>query len=486
MTDINKIVNVTISTTPTFTARAGFGLMNIIGVSASLPLGQRYRTYEDLTDVGVDFGANTEEYKAAQRYFSASPKPNILAISRRFNAAVAGELLGGAGISRVLSDYTGITTGSFSITIDGVLKQVTGLDFSGAASLNAVAAIIQTRLIAAQAGTTAVLQDATRFKLTSGTTGPTSTISYAGIPAAGVDVSTLLGLTAATGAVVSTGSAIEAIATSLDKIQLTNDAWYGFSLTNEATEAERISAAGWAEAMIKKHYANLTNVNNLDPASVLSLGYLLHNVGYRRTLAVYNTDPYAAVAAAGRELTVDFDQPNSTITLKFKQLPSIPVVALTETQRGALTTNKVNYYTAFGGNAMLAEGVMSNGTFSDEVSGLDWWQVEIEDDVFSELYTAPTKIPQTDKGVARLVQAAERACEKAVSNGLLAPGIWTGAALGTIDTGDFLSKGYYVFAAPVADQSTPDRDARIAPPISIIARGAGALHSANIGVTFIR
>ena len=39
-----------------------------------------------------------------------------------------------------------------------------------------------------------------------------------------------------------------------------------------------------------------------------------------------------------------------------------------------------------------------------------------------------------------------------VLNGLLAPGVWTGANLGTKKNGDFLENGYYVFAQAVKDQ----------------------------------
>lgn len=487
MTDINKVVQVTISSSPTFPAQEGFGLMNIVGSSATLPIGDRFRFYGDLAAVGVDYSANSEEYKAATSWFSQNPKPIKLAISRRFATAVAGELIGSSGITTVLATYQAITTGSFGVSVNGVLKQVTGLDFSAAASLNAIAAIIQTRLIAATAaGATCVFQNG-RFILTSNTTGPASTMGFAVAPLAGVDVSALLGLAAANGGKVTAGSAIESITTALNNLQIINGSWYGVALTNEATETEILEAAAWVEALVKVHAANSTNANNKDASSVLSLSYKSKAAGYRRTLVEYDdNDPYAAVSAFARAFTVNFSQPNSTITLMFKQQPGVSVTALTETERHALEGNNCNYYTLWGDVAMLAKGVMSDGTFFDEVQGLDALQLEIENSVFSYLYSRPTKVPQTDKGVATLVQRVEKAFDVFVSNGMLAPGQWDGDDLGTVKSGDFLPKGYYAVAGRVADQPQVDRDARQAPPISAIALGAGAIHGVAIGVTFQR
>jgi hypothetical protein len=73
-----------------------------------------------------------------------------------------------------------------------------------------------------------------------------------------------------------------------------------------------------------------------------------------------------------------------------------------------------------------------------------------------------------------------------VNNGLLAPGVWNGGDLGEMKTGMFLPKGYYVYAQPVAQQNQSDRDARKAPPIQAIIKGAGAIHFADITVTFQR
>lgn len=485
MATITPIVNVTISVSPTFPQREGFGILNIIGSSLALPIGERLRFYASLVEVGIDHAASSEEYKAARIAFSQVPQPSRIAISRRYAAAVAAELLGGP-VSASIATYTGITTGAFAITTDGTVKQVVTINLTGAASMNAIAALIQTRVQAVATGATVVWLG-NRFKVTSGTTGATSSISFASAPASGTDISAILGLDAASGGKTTQGAAVESITDSLNNLQLFNSAWYGFALTDEANEAQKLEASAWAEASVKVHGLSTRAANNKDASSTASIGYQLKTLLYRRTLAFYDAnDAYPAVSALARGLSVDYTAPDSAITLKFKTLPGITVDSLTETERLALVGNFVNYYTTFGTAAMVAEGVMSSGVFFDEVTGLDALKVEIEDRVFAKLYSNPTKVPQTDKGVAQIVQAVEGAFSQFVTNGFLAPAQWNGADLGQIENGDFLPKGYYVFAAPVASQSQVQRAARIAPPISAIACGAGALHSVNIGVNFQR
>jgi hypothetical protein len=217
--------------------------------------------------------------------------------------------------------------------------------------------------------------------------------------------------------------------------------------------------------------AEIDNDTDIDP----DIGYLLRQAEYRRTFTLYDPDDaYAHFSVAARASTVDFNQPDSTITLKFKQLPTVTPVTITETQRRALNEKNVNYYGVFGKSAMLAESTMAKpGVFIDEVHGVDWLQNAIETNVFGYLYTHPTKVPQTDKGVAALEQQVRLALQEGVRNGLIAPGM-------NYITGEFLEKGFITWAQPISEQNQSDREARKAPPIYFLAKGAGAIHSVDI------
>lgn len=481
---ISAVVNVTIGAVPTFPQGQGFGLINIVGSSARLPLGQRARSYSVLTDVAADFQTTDEEYKAAQVFFAQNPRPPTLMISRRYIVAVSGELLGSTNADTNIAHWQAITTGAFTVSIDGAAGTISGLNFSAAANMNAVAADIQTAMQIAHAASTCIWTGK-QFKLTSGTTGPTSTITFTTSPGAGVDITAMMATRAADGAIQTAGSAIETIAQSLSNLQLFNSAWYGLAFTTEVTEQNIQDAAAWTEANLKYHGYTSNNFNNTDSTSTTSLSYIFKNDSYSRTFGIYdNIDHYPHVSYLAYLLSVNFTQPDSTITMKFKVLPGNSTITITETQRLALEANNMNYYTYFDASPMVAEGVSASGTFSDQVVGLDWLQNSLETAVFGYLYTRPNKVPQTDKGVASVLQKLDKGFDVAVSNGLIAPGYWEGSAFGTLSTGDYVPKGYYSYAAPVATQSSADRAARKAPPITCACLGAGAIHSLNINVTF--
>jgi hypothetical protein len=484
---VSKVVKVSILSSPTFPKRKGFGLLLIVGKSARLPVGNRIRFYSDMDAVAADFDSTDEEYKAAQVFFSQAPRPTELAIGRRFDAAVPGELLCSVNYEKTIATWQAINNGAFKININGgAVEEVSGIDLSGAANLNAVAAAIQTRLQLVSANATCTF-DGIRFIFRSGTTGAASTVDYTTAPAAGTDIGPLLGSRAEDLGIKTAGAAAESIAESLDALQNIDPSWYGVTFTQELTTQNLKDAAAWAEARVKMFGFTTADSNVLDQAAVDDIASYMKSNLYDRTVYIWdNNDPYQIVSVFARGFTVNFNEQNSTITLKFKLLPGTSPINITESQRLALVAKNCNYYTYFGDSAMLAEGVMASGKFFDERHGLDWLQNAIETNVFGYLYTRTTKVPQTDKGVASLVQQVEKACREGVNNGLLAPGVWNGMDLGEVKSGDFLPKGFYVYAQPVAEQNQSDREARKAPPIQVIAKGAGAIHFADITVTFER
>ncbi len=61
----------------------------------------------------------------------------------------------------------------------------------------------------------------------------------------------------------------------------------------------------------------------------------------------YSTNKYAAISAIGRAFTVNFSANRSTITLKFKHLPSVEAEGLTETQANTLAAKRCNVFAAY-------------------------------------------------------------------------------------------------------------------------------------------
>lgn len=273
-------------------------------------------------------------------------------------------------------------------------------------------------------------------------------------------------------------------------LQYTN--WYGLAIADSAdlVEADVISVAAAIEASSLSRILAVTtaDVNVLVSGNTDNIGYKMKAAGYGRTFWQYSSSSkYAAISAFGRAFTVNFTGSNTTITLKFKTEPGITYETLTTAQAAAIDAINGNVYVYYANDtAIIQQGVMANGDFFDERHGLDWLQNYVQTNLYNLLYTSTTKIPQTDAGVTRLMTNVEASLDQAVNNGLIAPGVWNGGPIGQIESGDTLTKGYYVYADAVANQAQSDREARKSPVIQAAIKLAGAIHYADVQINVVR
>ncbi|WP_163593271.1 DUF3383 family protein [Klebsiella variicola] len=273
-------------------------------------------------------------------------------------------------------------------------------------------------------------------------------------------------------------------------LQYTN--WYGLAIADSAdlVEADVISVAAAIEASSLSRILAVTtdDVNVLVAGNTDNIGYKLKAAGYGRTFWQYSSSSkYAAISAFGRAFTVNFTGNNTTITLKFKTEPGVTYETLTTTQAAAIDAINGNIYVYYANDtAIIQQGVMANGDFFDERHGLDWLQNYVQTNLYNLLYTSTTKIPQTDAGVTRLMTNVEASLDQAVNNGLVAPGVWNGGPIGQIQSGDTLTKGYYVYADAVSSQAQSDREARKSPVIQAAIKLAGAIHYGDVQINVVR
>ncbi|MBP6018797.1 MAG: DUF3383 family protein [Burkholderiaceae bacterium] len=253
------------------------------------------------------------------------------------------------------------------------------------------------------------------------------------------------------------------------------------------TDAQIEAIGDWVLSSDKKIFGVTTNKpDHIEQAESNPFKKLFDKLA-DRVLAIYDkNDPYAVMSLLARGLSVNFAANNSTITLKFKQLPGVSADDLSLTEVAKCKALGINYYTYYDEAAMVAEGTTIGKRFFDEIHGLDWFVDAVQKNYFATLYQSPTKVPQTDPGTAKLTAAIEKACQEGVKNGLIAPGIWTGDPFGMLETGDRLDEGFYVWADTVDTQPTSDREQRAAVPHQVAIKLAGAIHSGDILVNFSR
>ncbi|MEH3452364.1 DUF3383 family protein [Phytobacter diazotrophicus] len=300
----------------------------------------------------------------------------------------------------------------------------------------------------------------------------------------------LIGRWAKTLASGETGTVETMIAAVNACLQYTN--WYGLAIADSAAlvDADVLSVAGAIEASSLSRILAVTtsDVKTLTAGDTTNLGYKLKTAGYARTFWQYSSSSkYAAISAFGRAFTVNFTGSNTTITLKFKQEPGITYETLTLAQANAIDAINGNVFVYYQNDtAIIQQGVMANGDFFDERHGLDWLQNYVQTSLYNLLYTSTTKIPQTDAGVTRLLTNVEQSMDQAVTNGLVAAGVWNGGPIGQLAPGDTLTKGYYVYAQPISEQAQANREARKSPLIQVACKLAGAVHYADVQINVVR
>lgn len=273
-------------------------------------------------------------------------------------------------------------------------------------------------------------------------------------------------------------------------LQFTN--WYGLAIADDAALPDAdiltVAAAIQGSSLSRILAVSTSDSKVLSTTDTTNIGYKLKAGSYGRSFWQYSSSSkYAAISAFGRAFTVNFTGSNTTITLKFKQEPGITYETLTSPQAAAIDDINGNVFVYYANDtAILQQGVMANGDFFDERHGLDWLQNYVQTNYFNLLYTSLTKIPQTDAGGTRLLANVEQSMDQAVTNGLIAPGVWNGGPIGELSSGDTLAKGYYAYITPMADQAQADREKRKAPLIQIACKLAGAIHYGDVQINVVR
>ena len=307
----------------------------------------------------------------------------------------------------------------------------------------------------------------------------------------GTSIATMMGCTSVfSGAYVADGIAAEtaAEAAALFDGQF-GQTWYGLMLCG-SVNADHLLVSPYIEAATNKHLYGITTqeAGVLSSVSTTDIAYQMDALGYKRTMVQYSSSNEFAVASLfGKALSVDYNGNNTVITLMYKQEPGIVAESLTSTQLAALEAKNCNVFVAYNNDtAIIEQGRMASGNFIDELTGTDWLALTIQTALYNLLYTSPTKVPQTDAGMHLLVTTIEAVCSQAAINGILAPGTWNSNGFGQLHSGDFVPKGFYVFAPPVSSQTQADREARRSVAIQVAAKLAGAVHTVDVTITVNR
>lgn len=443
------------------------------------------KEYSNADAVGNDYGTTSDKYKFAQIYFNgftgSTVKPSALFISK-YSAVDSAAKLTGASLRSMSLDQLKAITGAISVTIDGVLATGT-VDLSAATSFSNAATLIATALTAAVTFDTQLQS----FVIASGTTGSTSSISFATGAAAEA-----LALTELTGAQLDNVTTVDTATTAMKR--LTN---YTLNLSTIVTETSTA-----LDDDIQKEIATWVSLQNHrywlvkygeEPTALIAnnttnfAGWVAEN-NVADVTCVYGTFEHAALCA-GYAASLNFSELNGRTTMDFRSTSTLAPSVTDVDDANALESNGYAYYGAFA-TANDRFIFLRNSIVSGEFKWVDAYLNQIYFNSQLQLaqitgLVANKSIPYNEVGKSKVRASAQDPINEMLNFG----GIQAGVALSEqqksiinneagVDAATIIfNRGYYLM---IRDATAQVRAARGSFPIKLWYTDGGSVHSINI------
>lgn len=462
-----------------------------------LPTSTPAMSFTSAQAVADVFGAASPEAAFAQQYFTGltnqaqAPKALIVGLNMQTEMAA---WIQSAPITATLSELQAISDGALTISIDGSPVSATGIDLSEAQSLSEVATTVAAKLT----GTTgAYNSDLNAFVFTTSQTGATASISYATAGSGGTDLSSMLGLTQAAGAVLSPGVAAMTPAQNLDAIVAGTANWSQFTTLDEVTEQETAEAyAAWADVADDYVYIFWSTDSKMTSQTTQSstIAAALQNT-YNCTVMLYTESNDAAAAALAYPATIKWDQEQGMKVLFGKSATGIAASVTDETVAATLDALSVSYVGQFATrNAEFSffnrgETASSMYGFYDTLIGMIWLRAKIQRACMDGFSTV-NRVPYNAKGYTLIKAWISDPIRAAKTVGVIDTGLALSDSqkaqitqeVGQDISNELFTNGYYL---QVDDPEASVRAQRGSPVMSLYVTYAGSVQKIEMPVTAV-
>ena len=444
-------------------------------------------------DVGKFFGTTSDEYTVASVYFAgyknSFKKPRQIFYGSRVNAAT-GAWLRGSKYVGTLAQLQAVTAGTLDLTIDGTAIALTALDFSAATSLSGCATVLQTALSSALASTTCTYSSLTgAFQISSPTTGATSSITYA----EDGTLATLLGLTQASGAVLSQGSDALDVPANMASLRGVTENWATFTYLYSASDDEILDLSAWAssqgvEYLLVAWSTSSTLKNQVDTTSI---AYKLGAANAGATTLIFGDAKYASFIM-GTAASIDWDRTQGAITFAFKSQDGLVPTIDNATDATVLLQKKCNLYGTYATRNddfvfLYDSNMFGDYNFIDPFINTIWFNNSLQVAIMNGLSQSP-RVPYNEDGYTLVRSWCQDPINRAKKNGVIDPGVTLSEAQKTelireagLDiTSNLQTDGYYL---QVIDGGPQVRTTRDTPNCSLWYAYAGSIHRIELAST---
>lgn len=386
--------------------------------------------FTNAADVATYFGTAAEEYKRAVDYFGyISPSivaPRLLSYSR-WSEAGNGAAVIGNNDAKVLAQFTPVNAGAFDITVNGVVSHVTAIDLSAAASLAAVAAALQARVIAAGFVGATVAYAPNRFtiQLAAASLGD---ISVTPVSVGVQDVATIAGLTFATNAIFITGVAAQTAVEGFQAGEAISDNFGSFLFIDDLSLAEVEEVAAYNDGLnVKFMFTARVALADYPTWFAALAGY--SGVGLTLMDKVTYPSEYPDQLPMAILAATDYDKRNAVQNYMFKQGQNLTPLVTTTPLSDALDDARINYYgqTATAGQKIrfyqrgklmgLSTDPVDMNVYANEI-----WLKDYAGSQLMALQLGVSRIPANDTGRAMILATLQPVIDQALFNGSISVG----------------------------------------------------------------
>jgi hypothetical protein len=444
MSELDRIVDVTISRDTQSVSRAGFGIpaiMSEFSTAKTTEIFDRHRFYANIQEMTDDGWLSTDrEYKAAQIIFSQNPKVEKLMIGRKDSGdADWTTALGliksanddwytfgiiGTKTMEIVFDSDFVTGNLIDITLNGTVVTQVPFNSDQATTMSDLETQIETDVtnsavtVVAPRTLQIVITDNTPFLNSLTVTGGASQTDYT---------------------------------VSFDDTGL-NDIYKEGAL--------------WSESNKKLFFFSTSDADTITSATSDIISFM-KDQNYDRTVSLYHPNSQTEETPAWLE----FGEPGEALpfdpgsqTWKFKTIRAVSAYTLTSSELNNLLGKNGNAYSAdVGGKDMIEEGHVASGEWIDIIRGLDKSESRLKENVFALLSSDATrKVPYTDAGVQSVT------------------GTVTASLNEDADDGIYVRDSIVVTAPKVEDVPQSDRANRLLPDVNFAATLQGAIHKVEI------
>lgn len=264
--------------------------------------------------------------------------------------------------------------------------------------------------------------------------------------------------------------------------QFNND-WFAFCFCYEIEDTEKPSIAEAVEAFSSPAvYIYQTNDENCLTTGKENVLKSMNKASYEHAVGFYSTQDYFSAAVLGLYSGLNSTDANSAYTITFKTVVGFVAESVTDSQYDAILSYSGNVYANFANRySFIYPGISANGLYMDELYFIELAKYLIQNSTIDGL-VSQLKVPQTESGMNQIITFINQACNKLLSIGFIATGIWNGSQILDLYTGMAVTNGYLVQAESINSQSIADRQARVTPPIYVALKSSGAIQSVVIRV----